>query len=144
MVMTIYIGDLIPDWAYEEVKGVVDTDYFQDTAHIYKLTRLPDGKGGLLPATRVKIANSVPCSMRKAKPGEEARVADSQAETVTYRFGFPLGFAWLEGGHTLIAVDMEIDHIPKKPTMPPRTYAVSEQETPKTYTTEQVVLAVKR
>lgn len=132
-----YTGDLIPNWLHEEVRQVMETDYFQDTADIFISERLSDGKGGQLPPSFVKIAENVPCTVRHAQAGEERRIGESQTETPTFRFEFPLQITWLSGSYTLVSTAMRIVY-------GGRNYEVAEQLNPKTYGTSQAVLAVKR
>jgi hypothetical protein len=56
---------------------------------------------------------------------------------VTYHFEFPLSVTWLSGSYTRITPKMRL-------VTDGETYEVSQQTNPKTYSTLQMVLAVKR
>lgn len=145
-----YTGELMPDWIFQEVRQVVETDYFQDRADIYIDTQEPDDEGGLEPVTSTKIAENVPFTKRMATSAGEARVGETLSEIVTYHMEFPLIITWLTDAVDLITPPIWGAGEPTLITPRMRIvsegvrYEVSEQTNPKTYSPLQMVLAVKR
>lgn len=130
-------GELFPQWIHDDMQEVLESDFMQGRADIYRAGRIPDGKGGMTAGTPVKIAKDVHCTVRRETGQNENRIGESQTDQVVYRLTFPLKIEWLVNDVTSV---QEKHYVMVNGIR----YEVSQLLQPNTYEMSQQVLAVRR